>query len=147
MEFTILETMKREVMFKKKKTLILHTEQICSHTYSRVVSSFPILRRESISQKRGILSTEEVAFNTNAKCCIQFCQTRGRFCPHSFQKFGGKLQFRGNPPSLTSDATLIQYLTGRILYRNYTGNTFFEGQEQRTYYALKRQKICNLYPK
>ena len=50
---------------------------------------------ESISQKSGILSTEEGTFNTNAKCCIQFCQKRGLgLCPHFFEKFGGKFSYR-----------------------------------------------------
>ena len=59
---------------EQTNTIVLHTEQNM-FTYIQQVCIYVSDFEGGINiSEKGILSTEEGTFNTNAKCCIQFCQ-------------------------------------------------------------------------
>ena len=89
---------------------------MCSHTYSKVISGFPILRWNR-SLRKGVQSTEEGAFNTNAipRCTIL---PNKENLPLLFPKCLGRVVNLGRIP------LWYRMLQVELLQRNYIENTF-----------------------
>ena len=113
-----IETNEKSYISGKKTHQFCTLDKMCTHTYSRIVSKFPILRGKSIFQRRWILFAEERTFNTSATCVYTILLKWGGICSHSFQNFGGKLA--GEQPWYTFNTKQMKlYTQSKLLDSRY----------------------------
>ena len=128
MEFAILKTMKRSYIYIYKHANFAHWTKYVRINTARLYLGLRFWG-ESISQKSGILSTEEGTFNTNAKCCIQFCQKRGWDSAPTFSKSLGA-------------SSPIERLYWKYIHLKAKDNSHVMHQYDKNLHLLSNLKMC-----